>query len=390
MFSPRVPPNLETNRLSRALRAARSASRPLVDLTLTNPTRAGFAYPASLLSPMQSPEALAYDPSPFGIPAAREAVARDYERRGIAIPPDRIVLTASTSEAYSLLFKLLCEPEGAAVLTPVPSYPLFEHLTRLDGVTPVPYSLEYHGRWVVDTASVEAAWTSHTRAVLAVSPNNPTGSWLVPGDDRALASICAARDAALIVDEVFADYPIVAGASPAAAHAADAAAPLRFRLGGLSKSAGLPQVKLGWIAVEGPPADVSAALERLEFICDAYLSVSTPVQVAAASLIADGASVRQQILARVRANYARLRQLAAACPAVEVLDAEAGWSAVLRVPAKTTEEELVLELLERDGVVVHPGFFFDFPREAFVVVSLLPRPEAFEEGVRRLLARADG
>ena len=391
MFSPRVPPNLETNRLSRALRAARSASRPLLDLTLTNPTRAGFAYPASLLAALQSPKALAYDPAPFGIEPAREAVARDYERRGVAIPPERIVLTASTSEAYSLLFKLLCEPEGAAVLTPVPSYPLFEHLTRLDGVTPLPYSLEYHGRWIVDTASVEAAWTPRTRAVLAVSPNNPTGSWLRADDEGALASICAARDAALIVDEVFADYPLAAGPMPGTAHASSAAAPspLRFRLGGLSKSAGLPQVKLGWIAIEGPPAGVEAALERLEFICDAYLSVSTPVQVAAPSLIAEGASVRQQILARVRGNYARLRELAAACPAVEVLDADAGWSAVVRVPARTTEEELVLELLEHDGVVVHPGFFFDFPHEAFVVVSLLPRPEVFEEGLRRILARAD-
>lgn len=388
MFSPRVPSNLETNRLSHALRAARAASRPLVDLTLTNPTRAGFVYPPSLLSPLQSPEALVYDPSPFGLPSAREAVARDYARRGLAIAPDRIVLTSSTSEAYSLLFKLLCEPEGATVLTPVPSYPLFEHLTRLDGVTPAPYTLEYHGRWFVDTASVEAAWTPRTRTVLAVSPNNPTGSWLTPEDDRALASICAARGAALIVDEVFADYPLVE--RPGSTHAVSAAAPVRFRLGGLSKSAGLPQVKLGWIAVEGRDDDVAAALERLEFICDAYLSVSTPVQVAAASLIVEGAKVRAQILARVRGNYARLRELAAACPAVNVLDAEAGWSAVVRVPARRTEEDLVLELLERDGVVVHPGFFFDFPSEAFVVVSLLPPAQPFEDGVRRLLARADG
>jgi alanine-synthesizing transaminase len=393
MFSSRVPRSLEANALSRAVREARAAGRQLIDLTVTNPTRAGFDYPDALLRGLQSPDALRYEPEPFGLMAAREAVARDYARRGVAVAPDRVVLTSSTSEAYSLLFKLLCDPSGDRVLTPVPSYPLFEHLTRLDGVSTSAYALEYHGRWVLEMSSVEAAWTSRTRAVLAVSPNSPTGSRLHASEEYARAAACASRGAALIVDEVFADYPLN-GAGFDAGHAtheqtdAGSSRPLTFRLGGLSKSAGLPQVKLGWIAIEGSERDVAAALDRLEFICDAYLSVSTPVQIAAPALIQDGAAVRRQIADRVRGNYARLRELSAGSPSIEVLAADAGWSAVLRVPARRSEEALVLDLLERDAVVAHPGFFFDFPREAFLVVSLLPEPALFEEGIMRILDRA--
>lgn len=399
MFSSRVPPHLDTNEFFRALRAARGASRPLLDLTVTNPTAAGFIYPETLLAPLHSPAGLVYEPAPFGQWPAREAVARDYARRGLAIEPERIVLTSSTSEAYSLLFKLLCEPSGDSVLTPAPSYPLFEHLTRLDGVASRQYGLEYHGRWTMDPASVEAAWTSRTRAVLAVSPNNPTGSRLSRAEEGALSELCASRGAALILDEVFADYPLVPSSSDLeSAHleapSAERAAPispapcLTFRLGGLSKSAGLPQLKLGWMAVDGPESCLQAALQRLEFICDAYLSVSTPVQVAAPRLIEQGATVRTQIIERVRANYDRLRTIAGRRASVELLHADAGWSAVLRVPSRRSEEELVLELLQHDGVVVHPGFFFDFPREAFLVLSLLPPAGIFEEGVIRLLERA--
>lgn len=392
MFSSRVPRSLEANALSRAVREARAAGRDLIDLTLTNPTRAGFHYPDTLLRRLQSSDALRYEPEPFGLATAREAVARDYARRGVDAAPDRLVLTSSTSEAYSILFKLLCDPSGDQVLTPVPSYPLFEHLTRLDGVSTSAYALEYHGRWVLEMSSVEAAWTSRTRAVLAVSPNNPTGSSLQSSEEGALAAACAARGAALIVDEVFADFPLEgrgmdAGSAARVRPDADAQA-LTFRLGGLSKSAGLPQVKLGWILVEGPDSDVAAALARLEFICDAYLSVSTPVQIAAPALIEEGAAVRRQIAERIRANYARLRELGAARPSVEVLAADAGWSAVVRVPARRSEEALALELLERDAVVAHPGFFFDFPREAFLVVSLLPPAARFEEGIARILERA--
>ncbi len=388
MFSTRVPSNLTHNALALALRAAKAASRPLIDLTVSNPTRAGFDYPDTLLQSLASAQSLVYEPEPFGLPSAREAVARDYARRGLAVDPERIVLTSSTSEAYSLLFKLLCEPAGDNVLTPTPSYPLFEHLTQLDGVTPVPYALEYEGRWVLDRASVENAWTTRTRAVLAVSPNNPTGSCLSRVEQNLLSKACATRGAALILDEVFADYWLTTPQPSEEEQRADGEVPcLTFRLGGLSKSVGLPQAKLGWLSVEGPDVEVSEALTRLAFICDAYLSVSTPVQVAAPELISRGASMRSQIAERVRGNYDRLRQLIAAHPALEVLVAEAGWSAVLRVPARTSEEEVVLELLDRDNVVVHPGFFFDFPREAFLVVSLLPPGRVFEEGITRIANR---
>ena len=387
MFSDRVPSNREPNRLTRAVTAARVSGRRLIDLTVTNPTAVGLTYPQSLLQPLASTAALTYAPEPFGLRTAREAVAADYARRGIGIATDRIVLTASTSEAYSLLFKLLCGPGGDEVLVPVPSYPLFEHLTRLDGVSPVPYRLEFHGRWALDAGSIDDAWTRNVRAVLAVSPNNPTGSLLSPAELSAIDALCADRSAAVIVDEVFADYTLDGVPRHASIGAARA---LTFRLGGLSKSAGLPQVKLGWIAVEGPEPLVREAMDRLELICDTYLSVATPVQAGAPDLIAAGAAIRQQILERVRSNYRTLLDLAQRVPSVEVLPAEAGWSAVLRVPSTRTEEDVVLDLIERDGVLVHPGFFFDFPHEAFLVVSLLPDSDTFAAGVRTVMERARG
>jgi alanine-synthesizing transaminase len=384
MFSSRVTGDLEPNRLTRAVRRARAAGTALLDLTVTNPTMAGIHYPASVLDSLADPAALRYEPSPLGLPDARAAVARDYARHGINVAPERVVLTASTSDAYSLLFKLLCAPDGDAVMLPVPSYPLFDHLTRLDGVRSIPYRLEYQGRWAIDVETLDKGWTDTVRAVLAVSPNNPTGSMLTGAELAALTERCEARDAALIIDEVFADYPLSAHEP---SHP-DRSVCLTFRLGGLSKSAGLPQVKLGWILVDGPEALARGALDRLELICDTYLSVSTPVQRAAPSLIAAGAGVRACILDRIRSNDHELRTLAAAYPSIQVLPSEAGWSAVLRVPSTRTEEDLVIELLERDGVLVHPGFFFDFAHESFLVVSLLPERPTFVEGVRRVLERA--
>jgi aspartate/methionine/tyrosine aminotransferase len=274
-------------------------------------------------------------------------------------------------------------------MVPVPSYPLFEHLTALDGVTASAYPLEYHGRWTVDFQALDDRWTPAVRAVLAVSPNNPTGSVLSPQEMAGLSARCAARDAALIVDEVFADYPLHTGpAAETTGRVGQPAPALTFRLGGLSKSVGLPQVKLGWIVVDGPDPLVAEAVQRLELICDTYLSVSTPIQVAVERLLAEGAVVRQRILDRVRTNDAALRRLVEGFPSVETLAAEAGWSAVVRVPATRSEEDLVVELLARDGVLVHPGFFFDFPHEAFLVVSLLPDPAQFLEGMRRVIHRA--
>ena len=384
MFSSRVPDDREPNRLTRALARARQTGS-LIDLTVSNPTRAGIPYPADLLAGLADPASLDYAPSPFGLHAAREAAAAEYGRRGIAIPPDRIILTASTSEAYSLLFKLLCEPGGSSVLTPVPSYPLFEHLTRLDGVEPRRYALEYHGVWTIDRGDLDAAWTSTTRAVLAVTPNNPTGAVLRADDAAEVVARCAGRGAALIVDEVFCDYPLKDGFDDPPALASPRC--LLFRLGGLSKTIGLPQVKLGWIAVQGPEAQVAEALDRLELICDTYLSVSTPVQTAAPGLLKNGSVVRDSIRARVRGNYALLQHSLDPSGGVAVLPADGGWSAVVRVPAVRSEEALVLDLLEHDRVVVHPGYFFDFPHEAFVVVSLLPEPAIFASGLRAIQAR---
>jgi hypothetical protein len=288
-----------------------------------------------------------------------------------------------------VLFKLLCAPAGDDVLVPQPSYPLFDHLTRLDGVSCRPYSLEYHGRWIVDERTVDAAWTDQTRAVLAVTPNNPTGSTLAPAEHAELTSRCADRDAALILDEVFADYLFEDAAKWRGAGVPGDRA-LTFRLGGLSKSAGLPQVKLGWIAIDGPGELVQSALERLELISDTYLSVATPVQVAAASLIERGAAIRRQIRQRVRANLEVLRRLTEAEPSVELLNADGGWSAVIRVPSTCAEEELVLALLDRCETLVHPGFFFDFAHESFLVLSLLAAPDEFAEGAGRVVEHVRG
>jgi aspartate/methionine/tyrosine aminotransferase len=296
-----------------------------------------------------------------------------------------VVLTSSTSEAYALLFKLLCNA-GDAVLVPQPSYPLFEHLTALESVTAVPYALEYHGTWRIDLASITRALTDRVRAILVVSPNNPTGSFLHKEDLAALSEIASAHRLAIIGDEVFADYAL--DPAPEAAAVLAGAEVLTFSLGGLSKSAGLPQLKLGWIGFGGPSSDVDEALAAYELIADTYLSVSTPVQAAAAELIAQGADIRAQILERVRRNLASLRQAAAGIPAVDVLRVEGGWSAIVQVPQLRTEEALVLELLEKDDVLVHPGFFFDLPREAYIVVSLLVASASFDRAIAAVLKRA--
>ncbi|MFL6280161.1 MAG: pyridoxal phosphate-dependent aminotransferase [Vicinamibacterales bacterium] len=384
MFSSRVPGALEPNRLTQVLTRLRRAGAPLLDLTLTNPTAAGIEYPESILDVLADRRSLQYEPAPLGLMEAREAVARDYDRSGIKVAAERVVLTSSTSEAYSVLFKLLCAPAGEAVMVPAPSYPLFEHLTELDGVRSIPYRLEFHRRWAIDFDTLDAGWSDRVRAVLAVSPNNPTGSMVSDSEAMDLAMRCATRDAALILDEVFVDYPLSGDRSPL--KRIDEC--LTFRLGGLSKSAGLPQVKLGWIIVDGPEPLVRGALDRLELICDTYLSVSTPVQHAAAALMAAGATVRTRILQRIRTNDLALREIAAAYRSVEVLPADAGWSAVLRVPSTRSEEDLAIALMETAGVIAYPGFFFDFPQEAFLVVSLLPEPAALAEGIRRVMELA--
>jgi alanine-synthesizing transaminase len=389
MFSARLPASLAVNRLTRTLAALRAEQAEILDLTETNPTRAGIAYPAGLLAPLADPANLAYAPTPRGLRSAREAIAIDYVRHGLDVDPEQIFLTASTSEAYSHLFKLLCDP-GDEVLVPRPSYPLFEHLTMLDGVQAVPYALDYHGVWSIDLASLAAAVTPRTRALLVVSPNNPTGSRLKARELEAIATLCACHDLALIGDEVFTDYVFRDVVAEEAVSVLAQAGVLTCALGGLSKSAGLPQLKLGWIVMKGPAARCAEAAERLDVICDTYLSVATPVQRAAPALLEQGTIVRGRIQARLDANRRALQRALAQAPGCTLLHLEAGWSAVVRVPAIHGEEALVLDLLEHDHVLVSPGYFYDFPREAYLVVSLLPDPDVFAAGVDRMLTRAHG
>lgn len=383
MFSSRLGHTGGRNRLAIALDERKAAGLPIADLTLSNPTVAGFAYPPDLLHPLADSRALCYQPQPFGLEEARRAVSEDFGRRGLVVPPHRIVLTASTSEAYSLLFKLLCDP-GDTVLAPRPSYPLVDHLTALDGISLEHYSLEFHGLWSIDLDGLRVRLSRRerpVRAIIMVSPNNPTGSVVKIDEILAIASLSREHEAALIADEVFADYPIDIAAVPGVLAQQEA---LTFALGGLSKSIGLPQAKLGWIAVGGPPQLAREALDRLETICDAYLSVSTPVQVAAPELLKRGARTRTQILTRVRHNRAVLASTAASHPACTVLPVEAGWYAIVQVPAVQSEESLVLELLNGAGILVHPGYFFDFEREAYLVLSLLPEPDLFASALHTL------
>lgn len=387
MRSDRLPLHLGINQVAQALEARLAAGQPVVDLTESNPTRVGLHYPHDLLAPLADAAALRYDPQPLGLPSAREAVSGEFHRQGLAVPPDRVALTASSSEAYGLLFKLFTNPHDE-VLVPQPSYPLFDYLTALDGVRAVPYRVSYHGTWRIDIDTVEAGLSSRTRALLVVSPNNPTGAYLHRDDLAALVGLCAERHMPLIGDEVFYDYAIDRPAEAVSVLSQDAV--VTVALGGLSKSAGLPQVKLGWMGWAGPAPQVAPLLQAYEVVADSYLSVSTPVQVAAPALLASGAAVRDQLMARIRANLALVRARCGAYPSVGVLPVEGGWTAVLQVPAVQGEDALALDLLQHDGVRVYPGYFFDFPREAFLIVSLIVRPDVLAHGLDAVLRRAGG
>ena len=384
IWSHRVDADLAANRLTTTLQALRAEGRPILDLTLSNPTAAGFRYPHDMLRPLADRRGLVYRPEPLGLAAAREAIAADYRRRGVSVPAGRIALTASTSEAYSLLFKVLCDA-GAEILVPRPSYPLLDHLARLDAVAVRFYDLEYHRGWAIDFASLERALSPAARAIVVVTPNNPTGSRIKQPELDRLAALASRHGVAIIADEVFVDYELAKDAESEPGTPLAGGPALTFSLGGLSKSIGLPQAKLAWIAAGGPDALVDEALARLEFAADAYLSVSTPVQEAAAELLDAGCIVREQIQWRVATNYHHLVQSVPDESGCTVLQTEGGWYAVLRVPAIASEEELVLSLLVDDGVLTHPGYFFDFQSGVHVVVSLLPAEESFRDGVSRVL-----
>jgi len=385
MFSARTRWDLTANRLAALAAARRAAGAPLIDLTQSNPTQAGIPYPPDLLAPLSDASALLYEPSAFGLRRAREAVAADYRRRGIAMEAGHVILTASSSEAYAFLFKLLCDP-GDTVVVPRPSYPLFEYLAGLESVGVEPYPLRYDGEWHVDLAALDRAVTNRTRAIVVVNPNNPTGSYVKREEASRIQEIAARAEAPIVSDEVFADYPLRAGRSRVDCLAADGPA-LVFCLGGLSKSCGLPQLKLGWIAVSGPARARDEALDRLEVVADTYLSVGTPVQTALPALLGRRGELQAPIAARVAGNLDLLRRRVAAPSPVTLLEPEGGWYATLQVPATSSEEDLVTGLLQDDGVLVHPGYFFDFPGEAYLVVSLLPPPDDFARGIDRVLAR---
>jgi aspartate/methionine/tyrosine aminotransferase len=386
MFSARLP-SLEHNQITRSLDSLREQGQPLLDLTDSNPTAVGLVYPEQgILAALADPRSLRYQPSPRGLEEAREAVAAYYRRRDLDVDAERVWLTASTSEAYSFLFKLLCNP-GEKVLVPRPSYPLFEHLSMLDGVRAVSYPLRYHAGWFVDLDEVRALVDFDTRAILLVNPNNPTGSFVKGDELQALVQMARGRDIALISDEVFGDYAFGDDAARAASLAGHADV-LTFVLSGLSKPAGLPQVKLGWIHACGPERLVAQAAARLDLITDTYLSVGSPVQWASPRLFDLVDEMGGQIRARTRANRAQARALVRDS-AVQLLDCEGGWSAVLRLPRTHTEEEWVLSFLENDGVIVHPGFFFDFEEDAYVVVSLLVPEADFTSALRKIVARVN-
>ena len=373
----RIPHDLTPTAWARA-RAARG-SVPY-DLTMSNPTLCGFTYPHDLLDPLRDPAALHYRPDPKGLLSARKAVAREYAARGVAVDPEHIVLTASSSESYGFLFKLLCDP-GDTVLVPTPSYPLFEHLASLEGVRVARFALDPENGW--QPSPPEPGVAKGARAAILVHPNNPTGSWIDPAAAERLAVCAGVAPIPLIVDEVFLDFPLAPHV-----HAMTFAARstgLTFTLGGLSKSRGLPQLKLSWIVASGPNAEVAAALEALEFIGDSYLSVGTPIQDALPEILERAAPVRHAILARCRENLTLARGIVQGVPAVELLEPGGGWSVVLRFPRVVTEEALVLELLERHGVAVQPGYFFDFPTEGYLVLSLLPDRRTFEAGLELTL-----
>ena len=357
LFSRRTNWNAPTNRLTLA-RQRRVGE--LLDLTESNPTRAGIDYPLDELSEIFARAARApYTPDPLGLPSAREALGGD------------VILTASTSEAYSFLIKLLCNP-GDEIVAAIPSYPLLEHLSALEMVTVRTFALEFHKRWEIHIERVRDAVSNRTRAIVAVNPNNPTGSFVPSAEQDTLAEL----QLPVISDEVFLDYPLEGWGSSFVRDDV-----LTFALGGLSKSAGLPHYKLGWIRVGGPKKE--EAIAALELIADNYLSVATPVQVALPEILNIAPRIRAAISARTQRNLTKLRSTA--LRSISVLPVEGGWSAVLRVPSTESDEELALRLIEEHGVVVHPGYFFDFAADGYLVVSLLTEPPVFDEGVRRLL-----
>ena len=380
-FSERTNWNTEESELARAHRLRAEAGEPIADLTASNPTRCGFAYDPQLLAALMNPDALDYDPQPRGLLRARQAVCDYYASHCVSLKPEQITLTTSTSEAYSFLFRLLCDA-GSEILVPQPGYPLFDFLAVLDDVRIKPVPFVYDHGWQIDPESFRRAITPLTRAIVLVHPNNPTGHFTKPWEAKELAQICREFDLALIVDEVFLDYEFPGSFSgkPVSFAAGIEGVPV-FVVSGLSKIAGLPQMKAAWIVAAGPEAE--AALERLEVIADTFLSMNAPVQCALTAWLEGREAIQQQIRGRTAANLAELDRQLSRLPEVSRLEVEGGWYAILRIPALQPDEQTVLALLER-GVWVHPGYFFGMPPSGWLVVSLLGPVAEFNRGVSGL------
>jgi alanine-synthesizing transaminase len=383
MFSQRTNWKLTPNKYTRALEEMRASGGPLIDLTVSNPTECGFAYDAAaILRSFQKEKSLAYEPEAKGLRTAREAVTEYYrEEHGAAVDPESLILTTSTSEAYSHVFRLLCDPHDE-ILVPQPSYPLFEFLGDLQDVELVPYALQYAHGWFLDFASARRSLTPRTRAILLVHPNNPTGSYVKAEEVERLNGLCREENLALIVDEVFLDYPLSGDARKTFTGNRDA---LTFTLSGLSKISALPQMKVAWVVTSGPESLTRPALERLEIIADTYLSLSSTVQWALPELLAQRRTLQPQMQQRVRANWAQLQTLARG-KRCEVLESEGGWYGVLRTPGALSGENLAIEIMQRALVLVHPGHFYNFPSDDFLVVSLIVSTDQFEQGMSRLSA----
>jgi aspartate/methionine/tyrosine aminotransferase len=383
MFSQRTNWSLHRNALTQALDEIRASGQGILDLTISNPTEAGIAPDQKkVLAALASSKALTYDPQPLGLLAARQAVKRYYqESQNIDLDPGRILLTTSTSEAYAHVFRLLCNV-GDEVLVPKPSYPLFEFLADLADVKLVPYPLFYDHAWQIDLESLRQAATSRARAVILVHPNNPTGSYVSTEEASALNAFCSEHEMALIVDEVFLDY--AHDGMPRRSFTGNADA-LTFTLSGVSKISAMPQMKFAWVATSGPRALADDAMARMEIISDTFLSMNTPVQLAASELLDQRMQIQPVVRDRLRSNLAELDRQLPNAPSCSRLHVEGGWYAVLRVPAIESDEEMAIRLLREAGVSVHPGHFYDFPREGFLVLSLLTSPSIFLAGVSRLL-----
>ena len=381
-FSQRTGWNTEESELARAHRLRSDAGQPIADLTASNPTRCVFSYDGGLLAALADPQALDYDPQPRGNLRGREAVCRYYADHGVAVRPEQIVLTTSTSEAYSYLFRLLCYP-GSEILAVQPGYPLFDFLAVLDDVRLRSAPLVYDHGWQIDPEGLRRTISAHTRAIMLVHPNNPTGHFTKPWEARELARLCRDHDLSLIVDEVFLDYGFAGrpGAEGGSFAAGLDGVPV-FVVSGLSKIAGLPQMKAAWIVATGP--ETETAMERLEMIADTFLSMNAPVQCALPAWLDGRAGIQGQIQRRVKANLAELDRELAKLPAVRRLELEGGWYAVLRIPALKPDEETVLALLEL-GVWVHPGYFFGMAESGWLVLSLLAPVVEFSNGVTILI-----